>query len=74
MSQKQNPNLTDKQVEMICDELVKNELTIPEISTKLGIPTHVIRRIRNHKCYLYISDNYDFKHYNRVQINQFKRL
>lgn len=70
----QHEKLSDHQVELICDELVKNQLTMPEISEKLNIPIYIIRRIRNHESYLRISENYDFKHYSRIQINQHKRL
>lgn len=70
----QREKLTDEEVEAVCDELVKNQLTMPEISDKLNIPIYIVRRIRNYENYTQISKNYNFKHYSRIQINQFKRL
>ena len=53
-----------KDIKKICKELVKNKLSMKEISIKLNIPYTIVKQVKNHIIHKDISSLYDFSHYN----------
>ena len=58
--------ITNKQAICVCEELVKNELTMNEISEKLNVSKRTVEHIKNRESWKRISAGYDFSHYNKL--------
>ena len=61
---------SDKQIQKVCKELVKNKLTMYEISDKTGVSYSMVKAIRLNKRYTNISKDYDFSNYNKIRLNK----
>lgn len=57
---------TDEQIHAVCEEFVKNELTMNEIAEKTGVPYPMVKCIRAGKARQNIASNYDFSGYTRL--------
>ena len=66
-----NTKMTDAKVIEICEEIVRNELTLSQLAKKFDVSTVTIKRILNGETRPDISCNYNFNGYSRVGINQF---
>ena len=63
---------TEKMVHKVCKLLVKNKLTIKQISEKTGVSYNMVRHIKNHKSWKHISSQYDFSNYDKYRITKKK--
>lgn len=61
-----NCKLSDEQLESVGKMLEDNLLPIKEISTITGVPTNTIHEIRAKRRFLYLSEKYNFSHYNKL--------
>ena len=60
-----NAVYTDNQIHKVCQELVKNQLTMMEIAELTGVTYTVVKQIRTHIIWNHISSQYDFSKYNK---------
>lgn len=58
---------TDDNVRRICEELVKNELTPPQIAKKYNVYRKTVLLILYRKQWTHISKDYDFSKYDKVR-------
>ena len=58
---------TDDNIRRVCEELVKNELTPPQIAKKYNIYRKTVLLILYRKQWTHISKDYDFSNYNKVR-------
>ena len=65
---KKNPyrKYTDEQIHMVCQELVRNKLTMRQIAEKTDVPYDMVKQIRSGKCRQNIASEYDFSGYTKL--------
>ena len=57
--------LTEKQVNLICSLIEKNQLTLRQISDATNIKYHIVRNIYFKKTWVFVSNKYDFSEYDK---------
>ena len=58
---------TDENVRRICEELVENELTPPQIAKKYSVYRKTVILILQRKQWIHVSKDYDFSHYDKLR-------
>lgn len=67
-----NTVLTTKQVKTICEMLEDNQLTMHEIADFIGCTYSMVFMIKSKKCWVQVSEKYNFDHYNKFSMNRGK--
>mgnify|MGYP000263778715 CR=1 FL=1 len=68
-----NAIYTDSQIHDVCKEFVRNQLSMIEISKKIGVSYMAVAAIHAHLAWKRISSQYDFSHYDKIRNNMHKR-